>query len=441
MTEVSGFFTRLEAGFAELGVEAVHVSLQDHRFGYSRNASQLIVVRLAKWMVSKRLNALKTSRFRGQLWLPLVYISRVMLFVWALFKFDVFILGAGSSFFGMRDLLWLRFFGKKVIYTLHGTDARPPYIDGFFEPSHYGMRVDPGSIDKAENEKDRAIRFANAHAKVTLKRLRFVKQAERHANYIFCAPGYAQFLSKTFINFYAIGLPTTLPDDFESLEYKHENDYVRILHAPSYASGKGTKKIRKIINRLKERGLLINYVEVSGRPNIEVLKEISRCDLVIDQYYSDTPLSGFPSEAGMLGKPAAVGGYFSEIAREEITPAFTPPSAYCLPENLEDVVSHLVENPKERERLGRQVSGFINERWNPSQVAARILRVLNDDIPQNWTIDPSRLRYMLGIGLSKEQARANIEALIELHGVVALGLSHKPDLQKRFVAFANGEQV
>ena len=45
----------------------------------------------------------------------------------------MFILGGGSSFFQCREFAVLHFFGKKIIYIVHGTDIRPAYIDGIRE--------------------------------------------------------------------------------------------------------------------------------------------------------------------------------------------------------------------------------------------------------------------------------------------------------------------
>jgi len=436
LTEVSGFFSRLQSGFSQLGIEAVHVSLQTHRFAYAEEASQPLLARCARWAVTHRLASMQTSRWLGILWLPAVITTRLILFIWAALRFDVFIMGAGSSFFGMRELPLLRFLGKTVIYTLHGTDARPPYIDGFFDPVHYGLHTPPLPTDTAEDPRRRADRLAEAHAVATMRRLKLVQQAEHHANFVLCAPSYAQFLSKPFVNFYAIGLPTALPPDFQFPPPRVESGSIRVLHAPSHATGKGTAQIRGIIAGLQKQGLPIEYVEVSGRPNAEVLQEIAQSDLVVDQFYGDTPMAGFPAEAGMLGKPAAVGGYFAAKAREEITPAHTPPSAYCLPENLGDTIARLTRNSDERHRLGAEAGAFVNQRWTPACVAGRFLRLLQNDLPQDWIIDPNRLSYVQGIGLSESQARANIAALIENHGVKALGLAHKPLLQERFVKFS-----
>lgn len=441
LTEVSGFFARLQSGFSQLGIEAVHVSLHSHRFAYSAQKSQPAIARLAEWAVTKRLRAIQASRWRGMLWLPALIITRLMLFIWAVLRFDVFIMGAGSSFFNMRELPLLRLLGKTVIYTLHGTDARPPYIDGFFDPINYGIKIPRPSTGAFEDTYYRAEYLADAHATVTTLRFKLVRQAELHANFVLCAPNYAQFLSRPFVNFYAIGLPTALPSGFKPPPHRDKSNGVRVLHAPSHIAGKGTSQIRKVISELCSQGMPIDYVEISGRPNTEVLCEIAQSDFVIDQLYSDTPLAAFAAEAGMFGKPAVVGGYFAAKAREEITPEHTPPSAYCLPEQLGNTVASLVQDMVKRQQLGAEASAFVNQQWAPERVASRFLRLLHNDVPQDWMINPDCLGYLQGTGLSDAQVRANVVALIERHGVDALGLAHKPALQEQFVAFARESQA
>lgn len=441
LTEVSGFFARLQSGFCEVGVEAVHVSLQAHRFDYSTATTQPIFVRLAQWAVTNRILKMRESRWLGAFWLIPVVVTRFFLFIWAVVRFDVFIMGAGSSFFGMRELPWLRLFGKTVIYTLHGTDARPPYVDGFFDPAHYGLQYSQSPISSS-NLRHRADFFSEAHAIIAARRSQLVRKVERYSNHVLCAPNYAHFLSRPFVNFYAVGLPTILPFGFQMPQHNEDRGgKTRVLHAPSHLAGKGTDQIREVIASLQAKGLPIEYVEVSGRPNAEVFVEIAKCDLVVDQYFGDSPMAGFAAEAGLLGKPAVVGGYFATVARQEITEEFLPPSAFCLPEELGETLADLILNPDKRRQLGLEAQEYVTKNWAPASVAKRFIRLINNDAPCEWLIDPSTLGYLQGIGLSEGQVRANVSALIEFYGIDALGLAHKPKLEEGFVAFSKGTEA
>lgn len=426
LTEVSGFFHRLKIGFDELGVEAQHISLHQHKFSYADTKHTPSIVRFAQSAVSNRVNALNQGkRVRAMLWLVPTIATRLFLFIWALIKFDAFIIGAGSSFFSFRELPILRFFNKKVVYTLHGTDARPPYIDGFFDPSQYGIKANDTIADKV-----------SSFVTVAAYRRQRVQYIENNAYAVACGPSYAQFLSKPFINFYCLGLPADIHSYAE--EYKKttfHSDKVRILHAPSHLAGKGTQEIRQVMQNLLKKNLAIEYIEISGKQNAEVLKEIARSDLIVDQFYSDTPMAAFATEAAMLGKPAVVGGYYSKTYKDEITAENLPPTVFCLPEEVEQTLEKLILDKPLREALGDQARAFVEKHWHAKTVAARFLQLF-EQVPTEWLISPQDCHHLQGIGLHQTQARANITDIINGHGVEGLQLAHKPYLQERYRAFS-----
>lgn len=436
LTEVSGFFARLKQGFDELGVEAVHVSLQPHRFSYSGKVqAPPRVVAWAQYTVAQRLRAARSAAPGRAFWLAAVIFTRLLLFAWALGRFDVFILGAGSSFFSFRELPLLRLLGKKVIYTLHGTDSRPPYIDGFFDPAQYGLPVRATHASEIDTPRQRAERFALAYAAIARQRRRQVQTIERNTVAVLCGPSYSHFLTRPFVSFYAVGVPTSAVQGISESRRPLQNGQVRILHAPSELRGKGTHEIRSAIATLQARNLPIEYVEISDRPNAEVMAEIARCDMVIDQLYSDTPMASFAAEAGLLSKPAVVGGYYSASVRGHVPADQIPPTAFCHPDKLADTVAALVTDPAARAQLGADAQRFVMERWDAKVVASRFLQIL-DGVPPAWLIYPHQVTYLHGAGLSESQASANVAALISLGGVEALQLSHRPDLERLFAHFA-----
>lgn len=435
LTEVSGFFARLKQGFDELGVEAVHVSLQPHRFSYSGEGRAPRVVAWAQYAVAQRLRAARSAAPGRAFWLAAVVFTRLLLFAWALVRFDVFILGAGSSFFSFREFPLLRLLGKKVIYTLYGTDSRPPYIDGFFDPGQYGLPVCATHDPEMDTPRQRAERFALAHAAIARRRRQQVRTIERNAVAVVCGPSYSHFLTRPFVSFCAVGLPISAVQGVPESSMPLQKGQVRILHAPSELRGKGTHEIRSAIAILKARDLPIEYVEISGRPNAEVMAEIALCDLVIDQFYSDMPMATFATEAGLLGKPAVVGGYYSASVRGHVPADQLPPTAFCHPDKLADTVAALVTDPAARAQLGADAQRYVTERWDVKVVASRFLQILKG-VPPDWLIDPHQVTYLHGIGLSESQARANIAALISIGGVEALQLSHRPDLERLFARFA-----
>lgn len=437
LTEVSGYFSRLREGLEDLGVECVHVSLQPHKFGYSGGQHSSFFPSFACASVRWRLHASNRGLLIRASLLALTVLSRLLLFIWAIGRFDVFVLGAGSSFFRFLELPLLRFFGKRVVYTLHGTDARPPYIDGFFQPEHYELRQDPTEEAKSTMSINRLAHMVEAHIRIAARRRRQVRQIERHAHVVICGPSYSHFLTQPFVSFYSVGIPLEFQNQVRRKEYSH--DKVRILHAPSYAPGKGTDQIRAIMAALEAQGLSIEYREITGRPNSEVLAEIERSDLVVDQLYSDTPMAMFAAEAASLGKPAVVGGYYSQVMRSHLPKEQIPPTVFCHPDELKETTAMLIKDHERRHKFGDDARNFVLEKWSARSVAKRFLRLFEGAPPSEWVIDPMQVLYLQGCGLSEKQTKLNVAAVIQSGGVKALQLSDKPDLEKLFFEFAKSE--
>ena len=92
-----------------------------------------------------------------------------------------------------------------------------------------------------------------------------------------------------------------------------------------------------------------------------------------------------------------------------------------------------------RLELGKKAGDFITENWAPGKVAERFLRVVNDDFPEEWLFDPKDIRYLHGWGLDEESVKSLIRQSLEFAGKDGLNLSDKPELEQKFIEFANSE--
>jgi hypothetical protein len=208
-----------------------------------------------------------------------------------------------------------------------------------------------------------------------------------------------------------------------------------VLHSRSHPESKGASTIREAIERLREKGHDIELVEVTGQPNEVVLAELGRCDFVVDQVYSDTPMAGFAAEAAFFGKPAVVGGY-GTASDWEADPENIPPSAYVEPHEIESAIEKLVVDKEYRLRLGECAHSFVTQRWNAGKVAERFVTLIDGKVPEEWWFDPGRVDYLNGYGLHEARARESVRLALEAGGVKGLGLGDKPALEEAFVASA-----
>ena len=419
LLEIAGYFTNLQKGFEQCGVEALFVPLEPSPFNY-KQAKLPLIPRWAQWCCYQRQKIKKKSPLIAKLFFPLFGFVRGLLFIWALFKYDVFIFGFCASFLRLKDLPILKFFNKTIICTFHGADARPPYLDGAVV------------IDE------------NMTITECMKRAKFIKKRvmkiEKFATAVVNHLPYAHFHQKKFVSWLRIGIPFDFQDKKESQKTTCTEEGVRILHAPSSPGTKGTYRLREVIQSLKDKGLLINWIEISGQSHDVVKEEIARCDFIVDQLYSDTPMPGLVTEGAFFGKASVIGGYYSKQIHDNFEDSAIPPSLFCHPDDIEKAIEKMIVNAAFRKELGQKAKAFVNAHWSSKEVAKRFLRIIKGDIPEQWMCNPQELHYLQGAGLPEIKIKQFILQMLKQGGIGALQLTDKPSLEKAYIDFANFER-
>ncbi|HUU09799.1 MAG TPA: glycosyltransferase [Phycisphaerae bacterium] len=425
LVEVAGYCTQLKRGFDELGVDATFVDLSGHPFRYGPagrpGPAKRLLLGLRRWATAR----LGSKRFLRSLHRVFQTVVGIPLLVWGLFRYDVFIFGFGTSLCFYRELPILKRFGKTVIHVFLGSDVRPPYVNG-------AEAVEPDALS------------TKACIRAARRRKRMLRRIERYADALVDLPTQAQFHERPFVSWAFVGMPFAPPAPPEPAPAAPEAQPaeaagprpVRILHSPSNPLIKGTDRVRGIIADLRAKGHAIDYVEVSGKPQAVVLDELSRCDFIIDELYSDNLMAGLATEAAFFGKPSVVGGYAGEELERFFPPDRRPPVLNRHPDDVAQAVERLVTDEAFRLDLGRRASEFVRTRYAPAAVAAAYLRIIQGDVPPEWLCDPATIRHVRGMGLPEDRCRRLVREVIEAGGVGALQLADKPDLQRRFVEFA-----
>jgi hypothetical protein len=216
---------------------------------------------------------------------------------------------------------------------------------------------------------------------------------------------------------------------------------VRILHAPSAPGVKGTARIRAAVEQLKMRGMSLELIEISGVTNERVQAELDRCDFVVDQMYSDTPMATFAAEAACRARPAVVAGYYSREVAQDLRPEDIPPSRYCHPDKLEEAIAELASNAALRAELGRRAYEFVSLHFRPEKVARMYLRLFAGELPPDCFYDPvQRLRVVVPVGTDEQSSRLRMRSMLETSGAEAFQVRHNPALEAQMVRFASGEE-
>jgi hypothetical protein len=405
LTEIAGYYGGLADGLRAHGVEAVVCDLSGNPYDFAEG-SKPGIVRLAESLARRNARTSRSATLKP-LWKALALASRAPLFAWAAVRFDLFVFGFGTSFFGQRELPLLRRLRKQVVHVFHGSDSRPPYLDGSLMDG-------------------RTAAECIALTRAVKRRLRTI---ERSVDLVVSNPLSSQLHERPFVSFLALGVPRRCRPAADP-----RTGPPRALHSPSHPAAKGTTEIREAVRRLKARGVDVELVELTGRPNAEVLAAIDECDFVVDQIYADVAMAGFASEAGCASRPAVVGGYGREALEAALRGAPFPPVHFCAPEDVEEAIERLATDRPYRLRLGAEARAFVTERWAPGEVAGRLLAALDGD--QSLVVDPSTIEYVEGGGFSRERLRALLSEVVALGGAEALQLSDKPELERRLLALA-----
>jgi hypothetical protein len=416
--EIAGYYARLQRGLSAIGTHAEACFFEPHPFGYEGDAARGLhaLIRHASSRRSRSTGLVRAS------WLVVRTVLATLLLGQAIARFDTFVFGFGSSLLPWNlDLPILRLFRKRIIVNMaHGSELRPPYIDG--------------ALQTADGEPLGGAAFIHRRCGIVASRMRRI---ERWADYIIGAPfSSTQFARRRLVNHFAIGVPVE-PIPAPEGPATPASPRVRILHSPSHPAVKGSGRIRDVVDDLRRRGHAIDYVEISGRSNDEVLDEIACCDFVIDQIYSDTPMAGFAAEAACFAKPAVVGGYRLDELAEHLPGGGFPPTALCHPDDLGAQVHRLIVDRDHRLALGASAQRFVRTHWAAVAVAERYVALMEDRVPDSWWLEPKSVNYVEGCGQPTARSRQIIRDLVEQHGVAALRLSHRPELERAFLVFAD----
>lgn len=421
--DICDIFQCLKGGFEELGHRAEFVNL-----GVAKKQGLASSTPWAIQYFHRKYHAVidaTDAKIIGYASLPKLYanleflVARWILLFWMLTHFDVFLFKSGESFWGSCfDQRILRLFGKQILHAFYGSDERPNYL----APDIEGTESPQALYDNVKRKRQ-TLDFLRQFADITISN-----------------PLSAQFQSGQFCITQALGIPI----DDEKLSARHSvinceervPGHIRILHAPSSPALKGSNVFRNIIRRLKEQDRKIQYIELTGRTNAEVMKEIELCDFVIDELYSDSFAAVFATEALALGKPVIVGGYGLEELTKHIPSETAAPSLYCHPAEVPTVLERLVDDYEFREQ-SRLAAEAFSDKCSATQVAARFIKLFDGTAPAAWFMNASNVRYVKGVGASEAIIAVRIKKLTEAYGEPALFLEDKPELKVTVLDFAN----
>ena len=166
--------------------------------------------------------------------------------------------------------------------------------------------------------------------------------------------------------------------DIEAFDpvYPKTEGVIRIVHAPSNESIKGSDLIIPAVKRLQER-YPIELILVQNIPYEEALKIYQQADLIIDQTLVGW-YGGFAVEAMAMGKPVAC--YIRESDLDCLTPAMRSqiPLIRIDPLNIEAALERAIKQRRQWRHWGQLSRDYVLRWHHPRRLAGAMVRAYRD---------------------------------------------------------------
>jgi hypothetical protein len=335
---------------------------------------------------------------------------------WIALRHQAILIAYGNTWSRHRWEPWLyRLAGLHVIVVFHGSDIRPPYLDGFQSPD--GIEPDWQRLYEKTRFNHRRARMAEAAAHMVIAQM-----------------GHCHFLTRPFVVFEQIGIPVSVdvplgpsPEDGSDISPRQS---VRVVHAPSSPATKGTQQIREIVTSLQMEGLSIDFVQLVGRSNVDVVAELANADIAVDQLWCDYPGGAFAVEAGLHGVAVIVGCNFLPDAADRYRNREMPPFLLVPPEEVKGTLRNLVIDAALRDRLGRTTSDFLRRERHPKQVAERYRHLIEAGARPEQLAHPREGGDLNGGFAPRAHVHGLVRGMIERFGRSSLLLEDRSDLKQ-----------
>ena len=179
---------------------------------------------------------------------------------------DIFLFKFNSMYFTSNDLKYIKKHNKKIVFVFCGDDAR----------WYYGMKQEFEMLGLEPVEYGKEYLY---NALGLYLRLNKIRKAEKYADFLFSKREQAQIQIRPFYHYPML----VNPNDYTIKE--KNNTKVKIVHAPSHTSIKGSSFILKAIDELKQEGLEFEFELLQNKNHKELVKMLSETDILIDQLF------------------------------------------------------------------------------------------------------------------------------------------------------------
>lgn len=334
LSEVAGQGIYSVLGLRHLGLDAEMVVWEPNSFVYPYD-KRLGIDKKKKWL------------------LPYYALRLLVFYVYAMFRYNTFHFHYGRSMLLNRDLGFLKLLKKRVVYEFHGSDLRD---------AHRANQILGRSMFAESPAMEARLKARNRRI------FRGVDTLILHDDELI------PHLPPEHPDVYVVPLRVDV-DSFTPFYPPEETECVRIVHAPSDRSIKGTAFLVEAVERLKKE-YPIELVLVEGMPREKAREIYQTADIIVDQLLIGT-YGVFAIEGMALGKPVVT--YVMDRMREKLPSEL--PIVSADPETVYEQLKRLVCDGALRNRLGRQGRIYAETYHNYKTNAKMLEKIYDRSIP------------------------------------------------------------
>ncbi len=326
LSEVAGQNAYSVKGLKEIGEEAETVVYYKHPFAYPYD---------------RCLNIDKSNRKK----MPVYAAKLGAFFLSALKRYDCFHFHYGHSILNGSELPLYRQFGKKVFFEFHGSDLRD--METFCHIS--GMPFEPGEATSP---------------KLHARNRKICKAAD---GIIIHDDELIRYLPEEHAPVYIVPLRVDI-SQFEPSYPDPKAETVRIVHAPSKRTIKGTKYVLEAFELLNKKYSNIELILVEGKTQQEAFEVYKTADIIVDQLFAGT-YGVFAIESMAMGKPVIT--YISDEMKERLPEELPVISANI--HTIAEVLEKLILDGNLRREKGLAGRKYVED-YHDYRFGARVLR-------------------------------------------------------------------
>ncbi len=277
-----------------------------------------------------------------------------------------------------RILLTLRILRTGKLVHYHGGMILPFQLDVYiFKLFNIPTVISWGGgdariISKATLKNPYFFRYEEPEKDVKIRKM--LKRLSKFGINVATDPELALYMEDYFDVVYPFKQPIDLKE-LTCIYPSAENKKPVFLHVPTHPFVKGTVHIKNAFARLKKEGFEFEAVLLeSTMTQVEMRKKISECDVYVDELrcgsYGYTAI-----EATGSGKPTLT------YIIDEIVPKFPKelPFVNTNADNIYDNLKWLIENPQQREEIGKKSRQYV-EKYHSVEAVVKDMLALYDKI-------------------------------------------------------------